>query len=243
MNSGQILQTVSWKEGVLQTFKAEPWDPQPYAKLFKLPATPSQRRAYQILQLFKTPKSTKLLREWETFVRFCHAAELAVELGEVIMLNPNSSMPPPPDLACAIRGEPHFFELGEILQEDIAKAAAGKSKRKSAEPPNSVLVSQLSPSAGVIRSIPLAKIWLTLDEMLVQKLGKRYHPKAKASSLVLYFATSNSFWPALRPLVTEKKGWIQEILDPSHFDNVFLFDAREAEVLIHFSRRYASRIF
>ena len=98
-------------------FGVRQWvNPQPYAQLCKLPATPSQRRAYQVLQLFKPQKSTQPLGEWETFVRFCHAAELAVEPGEVIMLDPNSSTPPPPDLACSIRGEPHFFELGEILQ-------------------------------------------------------------------------------------------------------------------------------
>jgi len=44
-------------------------------------------------------------------------------------------------------------------------------------------------------------------------------------------------------LVTEKKAWIQEILDPSHFDNLFLLDASEAQLLAYFSRHSGALIF
>jgi hypothetical protein len=49
------------------------------------------------------------------------------ELVDVVMLDPNSSNPAPPDLECCLVGGSQFFDLGEVIQEDIASDWAPKN--------------------------------------------------------------------------------------------------------------------
>jgi hypothetical protein len=75
----------------------------------------------------------------KVFTTFCYAVGLTsglvdVELADigrvdVVMLDPNSSQPPPPDLEYRQGHGSHFFELGGVIQEDIAAASAPKTRR------------------------------------------------------------------------------------------------------------------
>jgi hypothetical protein len=202
----------------VRTLKPEKWDPRPFVHLSKLPASPASRRAGQAARILLDKSGKKLLREWETFTRFCRAAGLAIEPADVVMLDPNSSNPSPPDLKCSIEDVAHFFELGEVIQQDIAWAL----------------------SRPIFEAhLPLAQIWDSLEIMLAKKLKKNYDPEARPVSLLLYYASGPSFWEFLRPIVAEKSAEVQTTLESSVFDSVFVFDAINDEILFRFSRSFA----
>ena len=172
----------------------------------------------------RTSRNLQLLSEWEIFVRFCQAEGLTVDPADVVMLDPNSSRPPPPDLECHLAGKSHFFELGEIIQEDIAKALAPHTRRQITE-----------------ARIPLARVWDPLERMLTKKLNKVYNSQARPISLLLYYASSPSFWKYLQPIVREREEAIQMIFERSVFDSMWLFDAAKNEILCYFSRSSVCR--
>ena len=132
------------------------------------------------------------------------------------MLDPNSSCPPPPDVECRLHGGSHFFELAQVIQEEIAEASSLKNNRA---------ISKLRD--------PLARVWETLWEMLTRKLGKTYNPEARPRSLLLYYDRSDSFWKFLCPVVKEKAAEIREsFFDNGTFDQIFLFDVMHRKVLL-----------
>jgi hypothetical protein len=53
---------------------------------------------------------------------------------------------------------------------------------------------------------------------------------------LLYYARRSSFWELLRPLAAEKEAEVRAIFDSSVFDFIWLFDATNDEVSLHFSR-------
>jgi hypothetical protein len=120
----------------------------------------------------------------------------------------------------------HFFELGEVVQQDAAKAGAAVKKRNIAK-----------------ELVPLRRIWDPLEEILTKKLNKDYNQEARPASLLMYYARQSSFWALLRPLVLAKAPNIQGIFEPSVFASVWLFDATTNEVLCSFSRSRAPTIY
>jgi hypothetical protein len=149
---------------------------------------------------------------------FCQRLGLDVQL---VMLDPNSAHPPPPDIECQLPDGSHFLELVEIVQEDIAEASSSRNER--------VITTPGDPG-------PFAKVWDTLWKTLTKKLGKTYNPHARPRSLLLYYDQSESFWEFLSPVVNEKATEIRNIfLDANTFNQMFLFDARQRTVLLGFS--------
>jgi len=72
--------------------------------------------------------------------------------------------------------------------------------------------------------------------MLNKKLRKCYDPEARPISLLLYYASGPSFWEFLRPIIIEKARDIQAIFETGTFDNMWLFDVTQREVLFCFSK-------
>jgi len=145
------------------------WSPKEFAHILRLPESPAKRRAYQATQQMLDKSGMKALREWETFTSFCQVAGFVIEPAGVVMLDPNSSSPPPPDLRCNIDGLPHFFELGEIIQQDIARALSRLESRPIAEP-----------------RMPLDMGLEPLEIILNKKLDTCYVAEARPISLLLY---------------------------------------------------------
>jgi hypothetical protein len=164
----------------------------------------------------------KAFREWETFKNFCQAAGFLIEPADVVMLDPNSSSPPPPDLECSIDGLSHYFELGEIIQEDIAWSLSRCESRPIVE-----------------AHIPLDTGLEPLEVILGKKLNKTYAPQARPISLLLYFAYEPIFWGFLKPLVEQKAAGYRARFESSIFDSIYLYDATNQEVLLDFSRSFA----
>jgi hypothetical protein len=76
----------------------------------------------------------KRRREWEIFQTFCQSTDLGAEPADVIMFDPSSSHPAPPDLKCQVANGPRFFELGEVVQQNLAEASAPIKKGSIAKP-------------------------------------------------------------------------------------------------------------
>jgi hypothetical protein len=53
------------------------------------------------------------------FIRFCEVLKLDVDPAEVDMLDP-----PWPDLKADVSRRSHYFEIGEVVQQDWMKAKA-----------------------------------------------------------------------------------------------------------------------
>ncbi len=164
----------------------------------------------------------KTFREWETFTSFSRAAGVAVDPACIEMLDPSSACPPPPDLKCSIDGSEHFFELGEIIQQEIAWALSRFSSQPIAEP-----------------HLPLDTILAPLEAILGKKLTKSYDSEARPISLLLYYNYDPIFWELLRPLVVEKMAEFRVRFESSIFDSIYLFDAANGRVLFDFSQSFA----
>jgi hypothetical protein len=135
------------------------------------------------------------------------------------MLDPNSSAPPPPDLQCSIDGVSHYFELGEVYQENIARASALRTR-------------QLITNA----QSPLLTMWPPLESMLAKKLNKIYNSEARPVSLLLYYDRSPAFWHLQQSTIASQAIEIQTIFESSVFDSLCLFDATKGELLFQFAR-------
>jgi hypothetical protein len=88
------------------------------------------RRAYQAMFCFLSGDDLKQAQEWDLFVRFCEASKLGVDPAEVDMLEP-----PWPDLKAEVFGHAHYFELGEIVQQNCMKALAQQGKKPIIDSP------------------------------------------------------------------------------------------------------------
>jgi hypothetical protein len=164
----------------------------------------------------------KALREWEIFTGFCQAVGFAIDPAEVVMLDPSSSRPPPPDLKCIVDGLPHFFELGEIIQQDIAWALSRLESRPIVEP-----------------HMPLDTVLEPLEIILNKKLNNDYDAQARPISLLLYYDYGPVFWKLLKPLVVQKAVEFRARFESSIYKSIYLYDAAELELLFDFSQSFA----
>lgn len=200
--------------------KREPWNPNRFIESFsKLSDCPATRRAYHSAKYFLSSNEQKRLREYEVAMSFCRLLGIPVSL---VMLDPSSSHPPPPDIECQMSDGSHFLELAEIIQEDIIEASVFNRKfpiLETTEPQE-----------------PLSKVWPTLWRIFAKKLGKKYHPDARPMSLLLYYDQADSYWELLRPVFEEKATEVRNsFLDSSTFDQIFLFDMKRGEILRAFA--------
>lgn len=163
----------------------------------------------------------KAFREWEMFTSFCGGAGFEVDPAEIVMLDSSSSIPPPPDLQCSINGLPHFFELGEIIQQDIAWALSRLESQPIKEP-----------------YIPLDTGLEPLEILLNKKLRKVYDPQARPLSLLLYYAYGPEYWRFLKPLIAQKAADLRSRFQASIFRSIYLYDAANQEVLLDFSQSF-----
>jgi hypothetical protein len=198
--------------------KPAKWDPRLFLRVSRLPASRMKGRAYQAACELQSRMNLKTLREWEVFIAFSRTVGVAVDPANVVMLDPNSSYPPPPDVEYRVAPRSYFFEMGEIIQEDSAQVLSPKKRRL------------------IMETEPLTKMWDPLWEILIKKLRKSYSPQARPIALLLYYDNGPSHWEFLRPLVNEKIAEIQERVDASIFDNVWLFDATQREMLFRVAR-------
>jgi hypothetical protein len=157
----------------------------------------------------------KRAREWDLFARFCEVGKLGVDPAEVDMLDP-----PWPDLRADVFGHSHYFELGEIVQQDWVKALAQQEKKAIIDSP-----------------LPLTAVWSPLESIIQKKATKEYAPQATPLSLLLYSERNAPRWAVLEPLVEERRPEILARFESSVFDHLWLFVANESRIPFSLSKK------
>ena len=190
------------------------WDQRQFAAMRSSRSSPSAYRAYEVMFLQLRGAELKRAKEWDLFVRFCDAGGLDINPAEVEMLDP-----PRPDLSAEIYGRKHYFELGEVVQEDFLRADSKRGKTLRIEPS------------------PLIAVWDPLEAIIKKKMKKRYAAGSEPLSLVLYSERNAPNWDVLMPLVEERKSEIGACFDSSHFDHLWLFLANERRIPFSLSKR------
>ena len=195
--------------------KATRWNPAEFAAWHE--ASPLEKRC-RVWEQLESPYK-RLYVEWATFRRFASVVHMGVRPDNAITLDPDSSSPPPPDIACSVRGVPTFFELGEVVGQGLARAASEAEKKRE------------SVFGGAV------DIWGPLEYVLNQKCGKNYCAAAAPLHLVLYYAPGRqaSFARFVADRLKEKEQWIVDRVTAGPFTKVWLYDDHEGSVLATFT--------
>lgn len=175
----------------------------------------ASHRAYEAMFYFLSGDNLKRAREWDLFVRFCEAGQLGVDPAEVDMLDP-----PWPDLKAEVFGQAHYFELGEVVQQDWMKAQAQQEKKP-------IIVSPL----------PLTAVLSPLETIIQKRAGKKYEQRATPISLLLYWEQNAPQWAIIEPLVSERKPELRASFENSVFDHLWLFAANENLIPFSLSKK------
>ena len=191
------------------------WDQSRFADLRARRTSPASHRAYQAMFYFLSGDRLKRAREWDLFVRFCEVFRLDVDPAEVDMLDP-----PWPDLKANVFGHPHYFELGEIVQEDWMRAAVQEEKKPITDSP-----------------LPLTAVWSPLESIIQKKVRKKYAPQATPLSLLLYWERNAPHWAFVEPLIGERKPEIRASFESSVFDHLWLFMPNENRIPFSLSKK------
>ena len=109
--------------------------------------------------------SDKIVHELVVFREFLAAAGLDVDDSSI-----EPKEPPAPDVFCHLAGEPHFFELGRLLDRESPRLRLEALRQY----PDLV-------------SVDPTKFGLPEQDILRQKLGKSYDTAGYPVELVLYY--------------------------------------------------------
>lgn len=162
----------------------------------------------------------KLYIEWKTFRAFAQASGLDIDPRSVETCDPNAAAPPLPDVRCLVSGQPQYFELGEVTDESVARAASIAAKNRQ-----SVCGGFMS------QRNPLVRIFL-------KKCRNRYTANGRPLHLVLHFAVGHQspFSPELNDDVAKWRDRLIQRIRRSQFDSVWLYDGWQKQVLARLER-------
>jgi len=196
--------------------KPTTWNPAEFAHWYT--KAPFERRIRAWADL--TSRQRKLVEELSMFRRFAKVAPINYEPYSELTLDPNSAFPPPPDLGCSGSEGPLYFELGEVVDNEVAATAARAERER-----------------WTVYGGPVA-LWKPLLRIFSKKLLKRYDPQATPLDLVLHYGVGRqpSFWPFLAADASSRKAWIQKRIERGPFRAVWLYDAHGDVVLARFER-------
>jgi hypothetical protein len=164
----------------------------------------ARRAAYEAL-----PNSKKTeLDELEVFNAFASVAGVDIDSGSGI-----NARIPEPDIRCTIKGERHYFELGEITDRSVARCTADALKHYE---PRGTAFSQTAPFVYIIR----------------KKYTKTYTTNGALIELVLYYRNqSPPFSSHLTELVASNATDLKALVDGGPFQRVWIFDSGKKQVL------------
>jgi hypothetical protein len=193
-----------------------PFDPAAFYKWYFTLSIEGMQKAWDALK----PAEQKLCNEWTTFIEFAEAAHLDVDLQSIEMLDPNAVNPPPfPDIRCVSGGKPAYFELGETVDETLAKAAGIARKNQEdvyggfVDPPH-----------------------VSVERMIAQKCGKSYTTNGCPLDLVLYFSRLFPIESLLNGYLEQSRGRLIQYIQQSQFNSVWIYDKWQKRVLAKLER-------
>lgn len=176
------------------------WDPAEFHSWYEEQLPEIKKRAWADLSSYEA----KRYREWKIFQNFYRAADLNVRPASVSLCEP-----PVPDVCCEIDGRDQYFELGEVVMEQIARDASSASRTDGV---HGGPVSSRGP----------------LLELFRKKCLKRYITNGTPLHLLLHFTVGHQYPIGLVSLT--------DLLEPGElarcqFASVFLYNDWDQEIL------------
>jgi hypothetical protein len=195
--------------------RQEPFDPAAFYRWYFTLSFEGMQKAWDAL----IPAEQKLCNEWTTFVEFTQVSNLDVDLQSIEMLDPNAADPPLPDIRCVNAGKLACFELGETVDQSLAKA--GGIARKNKED-----------TYGGFVDLP----HVSVERMIAQKCGKSYTTNGCPLDLVLYFCKQFPIESLLNGYLDRSRGRLIQYVQQSQFNSVTIYDKWQKRVLAKLER-------
>jgi hypothetical protein len=174
----------------------------------RMPRDGRKRRAWDDL----SQDQQKLYREWLTFRDFARVAPLDIDPRTV-----QNCEPPQPDIACQISRQRHYFELGEVTDETLARRAGIAAKQ--GDDIFGGPTSQLSALWGVFE----------------QKCSKKYVTGGCPLHLLLHYSVGHQFphtaW--LEDEISKGRERIVKELHRSPFTTLWLYEGWDKRVIAY----------
>ena len=152
----------------------------------------------------------KLYTEWRTFRDFANVAPLDIDPRTI-----DNREPPEPDVHCLISSKEHYFELGEVTDQALARAAGIAAKQGQ-----DVFAGQFSQLAPLIR-------------IFQRKCAKTYDTNGRPVHLLLHYSVGHQVPHSalLRAEVSQGQQAIMRELQNSPFSSLWLYDGWEKEII------------
>jgi len=157
-----------------------------------------------------TSDQAKEYREWFTFTRFARASKLDIDPRTI-----QNRKVPEPDILCEVAGTGHYFEMGEVTDQTIAKNASIADKVGADI--HGGFYSQDAP----------------VEKMIFQKCSKAYALDGLPASLLLHYNVGHQV-PCpeiLADLLSELRERINAALKGSVFQAIWFYDGWDNKVL------------
>jgi hypothetical protein len=160
----------------------------------------AQRAAYEALS---NSKKTEL-EELEVFDAFAAVAQVDVDSGSGV-----NSQSPEPDIRCEVRGEVHYFELGEITDQSVARCTADALRY---DEPRGTAFSQNEPFAYIIG----------------KKRSRTYTTNGAPVELVLYYRNQSPPFPShFAELLASSMADLEALVSSGPFQRVWILTLRK----------------
>jgi hypothetical protein len=182
------------------------WNPGEFASWLATQTPATRERALDDL----SGDQRKRLIEWTTFENFYKAASLGIRPSTV-----RACDPPVPDIYCELAGKPCYFELGQIVMQEIARNASNAAKVDGV---HGGPVSTMKPMIDLFRA----------------KCAKIYETSGYPLGLLLHFNVGHQYPIGIQAL--------SSLLAPCEFDTcqfsmIYIYDGWNLGVLEVISRK------
>lgn len=182
------------------------WDPAEFHHWYS--RMPSERKPKVLDDL--RPDQRRLYNEWRTFGAFARVARLDVDPRTI-----ENREPPEPDIRCLTSGVLHYFELGEVVDQTLARTAGMASKEGQDIFGGSL--SQLAP----------------LRRIFEQKCSKTYVTNGRSLDLLLHYSVGHQYPHTARvqtDIGARHQGIVND-LRKSPFNRLWLYDGWDQRVI------------
>ncbi len=173
-----------------------------------MPPDERKRKAWDDL----CPDQRKSYTEWWTFEKFARIAPLDIDPRTI-----ENREPPEPDIRCRMSRAEHYFELGEVTDQTLARTAGIAAKNGQG-----IFAGKLS------QMEPLARIFR-------QKCSKKYSTHGYPLHLLLHYSVGHQVphTEHLRAEISQRERIIVRSLQRSPFASVWLFDGWSEVVIAY----------
>jgi hypothetical protein len=137
--------------------------------------------------------------EMAVFRSFASASGIGMDEGSATNHPPDA-----PDVRCAISGKPRWFELGQIINEEVA-ATINPRRQASA------------PGFSFSQEIPFV-------EIITKKKGKKYETAGDPVDLVLHFDLRLGSKSVVQGQIEKHAALLESLLTDGPFSGVWIFD-------------------